>query len=138
MTGMCGRIAHHPLGEILAAQDKSDEAIGAFHTPVRIEPEFASAHTRLGIALKVQGNPAEAIPLGDEQAVRRALVDLEPTPRDPPRGRVAGVKFSCPGQSRKGSQFGTPPFLHVSISSSGVRTVGELATLTQGVRIRPR
>jgi Flp pilus assembly protein TadD len=40
---------------------KLDEAVTAFRTAIRLEPNSALAHYGLGIALKEQGKPDEAI-----------------------------------------------------------------------------
>ncbi len=42
------------LGNALKAQNKLDDAIAAYRDAIRLKPEYAEAHTTLGLALQIQ------------------------------------------------------------------------------------
>lgn len=54
-------VAHHKLGEALASQGKTAEAISHYSEALRIKPDFVGAHLNLGLALVAQGKVNEAI-----------------------------------------------------------------------------
>jgi Flp pilus assembly protein TadD len=53
-------MAHYVLGFILADTGKVDEAIAHLELAVRLQPNFADAHNKLGDALKQKGQLAQA------------------------------------------------------------------------------
>jgi Flp pilus assembly protein TadD len=54
-------VAHNNLGELLARQDKLDEAEAQFAAALTINPSFALARHNLGMTLVQRGKPGEAI-----------------------------------------------------------------------------
>src|SRR5262244_4608522 len=59
---------HFRLGDALAGQGKSDEAVAAYRQAISIKPDFAAAHSNLGNALTAQGKLDAAV-----AAYRRAI-----------------------------------------------------------------
>ena len=54
-------LAYYNLGETLAREGRSDEAISHFREALRIKPDYMEAHNNLGVALMYQGRLDEAI-----------------------------------------------------------------------------
>ena len=54
-------VAHEKLGEALAAQGKTDEAIRHYYEALRIKPDLVAAHLNLGVALRKEGKINEAV-----------------------------------------------------------------------------
>ena len=54
-------VAHQKLGEALAAQGKTDEAIRHYYEALRIKPDLVAAHLNLGVALREEGKINEAL-----------------------------------------------------------------------------
>jgi len=54
-------LAHNNLGNVLARQGKTEEAIGHFARALQMRPYFPNAHNNLGKALARQGKTEEAI-----------------------------------------------------------------------------
>src|SRR5262249_33782388 len=54
-------LVHLHLGQILAQQNKLDEAVAAFREVVRIQPRNPWFHSQVGIALEKQGKRPEAL-----------------------------------------------------------------------------
>jgi Flp pilus assembly protein TadD len=52
---------HNNLGEALAKQEKTDEAINHYLKALQIKPNFAEAYQNLGVALGLKGKTDEAI-----------------------------------------------------------------------------
>jgi len=53
--------AHYNLANVLAAQNKLDQAVRQYRLALQVEPDYAEAHNNLGIVLKSQGRLDEAI-----------------------------------------------------------------------------
>jgi tetratricopeptide (TPR) repeat protein len=54
-------VAHQKLGEALAAQGKTDEAIRHYYEALRIKPDLVAAHLNLGVTLRENGKINEAV-----------------------------------------------------------------------------
>ena len=54
-------LAYNNLGNMLALQGKTAEAIAQFHRAIEIKPDYAEAYYNLAIVLDRQGKPDEAI-----------------------------------------------------------------------------
>ena len=54
-------VAHQKLGEALAAQGKTDEAVRHYYEALRIKPDLVAAHLNLGVALRTEGKINEAV-----------------------------------------------------------------------------
>lgn len=54
-------VAHQKLGEALAAQGKTDEAVRHYYEALRIKPDLVAAHLNLGVALREEGKINEAV-----------------------------------------------------------------------------
>jgi tetratricopeptide (TPR) repeat protein len=54
-------VAHQKLGEALAAQGKTDEAVRHYYEALRIKPDLVAAHLNLGVALRKEGKINEAV-----------------------------------------------------------------------------
>jgi len=54
-------VAHQKLGEALAAQGKTDEAVRHYYEALRIKPDLVAAHLNLGAALREKGKINEAV-----------------------------------------------------------------------------
>lgn len=54
-------IAHEKLGEALANQGKTNEAVSHYFEALRINSKLSAAHMNLGVALRMEGQPEEAI-----------------------------------------------------------------------------
>ena len=54
-------IAHDKLGEALAEQNRTVEAIRHYSEALRIEPDFVAAHLNMGVALREEGKINEAV-----------------------------------------------------------------------------
>jgi tetratricopeptide (TPR) repeat protein len=54
-------IAHEKLGEALANQGKTNEAVRHYFEALRINPKLSAAHMNLGVALRMGGQLEEAI-----------------------------------------------------------------------------
>jgi len=54
-------VAHQKLGEALAAQGKTDEAIRHYYEALRIKPDLVAARLNLGVTLREEGKINEAI-----------------------------------------------------------------------------
>jgi tetratricopeptide (TPR) repeat protein len=61
-------IAYNNLGNLLGAQRRFDEAVEAYRTAIRLDPNYAGAHYNMGIALWEKGEFDKAI-----DAYRQAL-----------------------------------------------------------------
>ncbi|UCF02040.1 MAG: tetratricopeptide repeat protein [Deltaproteobacteria bacterium] len=54
-------LAHDSLGNTLAQQGKTGEAIGHYSAALRIKPNFVNSHNNLGLALLLRGDVEQAI-----------------------------------------------------------------------------
>ena len=54
-------IAHQKLGEALASQGKTNEAVRQYFEALRINPKLSAAHLNLGVCLREEGKLDEAI-----------------------------------------------------------------------------
>ena len=54
-------VAHHKLGEAMATQGKTAEAIRHYSEALRIKPDFVGTHLNIGVALVAKGKVNEAI-----------------------------------------------------------------------------
>ncbi len=54
-------LARNNLGNILASQGKTSEAVAQFHRAIEIKPDYAEAYYNLALVLDRQGRPDEAI-----------------------------------------------------------------------------
>jgi protein O-mannosyl-transferase len=53
-------IAHYNLANVLAKQNRMDEAVGHYNQTISINPDFADAHINLGNVYQMQGKTNEA------------------------------------------------------------------------------
>ena len=74
-TGVADASAYYNQGNALTALGRYDEAIVAYHKAIRLNPNSADAHNRLGAVYAQLGRWAEAVREGEE------TLRIDPTPR---------------------------------------------------------
>src|SRR5262249_17767007 len=119
--------AHYRLGNVLAEQERLEEALAEYETSIRLRPRAAAVHMRLAAILSGLGRTAEA------DAHYCEALQLDPDAEALPRGAalpssrpaldasLASFKGRCPlGPGTRGHQ--TPPggslYAHRSPSGS--------------------
>jgi tetratricopeptide (TPR) repeat protein len=55
-------LAHKAVGDVLALNGQTDEALSQYQEAIRLSPDYADAHYNLGTALSQKGQTDEAIP----------------------------------------------------------------------------
>jgi len=63
---------YNNLGIVLQARGRFDDAIGAYHHAIALDPNHANAHSNLGVLLRATGKPVEA------EAAYRTAIGLDP------------------------------------------------------------